>query len=760
MAQPPAIAQLIRSFRSIRAFRVRPLLARARHRLTTCPANPSPLAWAFIAITVVALGMRLWDLGGRTLHYDEILHAWYSYRFAEGLGYSHTPLTHGPFLFHGAAATFKIIGSSDWTVRLLPALFGTALVAMPYFLRRHLGNSGALATAVFLAASPSLLYFARFVRNDVFMAVWALALFTIMWHYLQRPRTSLLVGWTAVWALAYTTKESSFLLAGSFGLFLIIVAAPDLWRWVKGALPLTDIRPAGDLLIVLGTLSLPLWAPLVGLFQRLVIGLTLVNPDGNDPGIAAGEVIRANVETGAPAGGALFMAVFLVLTLVGISTFIGLLWDRRRWPWLALLFVVITFALFTSMFTNMVGFFTGYWGSLGYWIAQQPVERASQPIYYYAIGLSTYEFLVLIPALLGAVYFTIRGNLFDRSIVGWSVLTFMLFSFAGERMPWLLVGLTLPLTLVAGRTAGALIDRMAGARFALAGFVAGLGFTFAVPFLVIKLLEPADERSTLGISIAVGTIVTVGLGAIAVTFQRRMDPVLAAAQGALGVRVRERRSAVFAAAGVGALAMMLMFTVFVAGRASYSYAGFERPTELLVYSQTGQETSYASECIGHIAEGSGLGLNDMRILVGESDNFAWQWRWYVRDFDSVGSVEYRFMNETQPEEPLDVDVVLISRSVESKLDVALEGFIRAGDISHLWWFPNGAYGGITPSTLLEDATDIESWRIITDYFVGREYGGDMYQSHGVIYIAERHAAFADGCTDLRATTTASTDLPG
>jgi hypothetical protein len=102
--------------------------------------------------------------------------------------------------------------------------------------------------------------------------------------------------------------------------------------------------------------------------------------------------------------------------------------------------------------------------------------------------------------------------------------------------------------------------------------------------------------------------------------------------------------------------------------------------------------------------------------------------------------------------------VVISRSVESKLDVALEGYIRAGDISHLWWFPNGAYGGITPSTLLEDATDIESWRTIADYFVGRKYSGDMYQSHGVIYIAERHAAFADGCTDLRATTTASADV--
>ena len=47
---------------------------------------------------MLALGMRLWDLGSRSLHYDEILHAWYAWRLAEGVGYNHTPLTHGPYL--------------------------------------------------------------------------------------------------------------------------------------------------------------------------------------------------------------------------------------------------------------------------------------------------------------------------------------------------------------------------------------------------------------------------------------------------------------------------------------------------------------------------------------------------------------------------------------------------------------------------------------------------------------------------------------
>ena len=57
------------------------------------------VGWTYVAIITIAIITRLWDLSGRSLHYDEILHAWYSWMYSQGMGYSHTPLTHGPFLF-------------------------------------------------------------------------------------------------------------------------------------------------------------------------------------------------------------------------------------------------------------------------------------------------------------------------------------------------------------------------------------------------------------------------------------------------------------------------------------------------------------------------------------------------------------------------------------------------------------------------------------------------------------------------------------
>ena len=716
------------------------------------PEQVTRVGWAFIAIMVVALGMRLWDLGGRSLHYDEVLHAWYSWRFSEGLGYSHTPLTHGPFLFHGAAATFTLFGANDFTARLLPALFGTALVGLPFFLRRQLGTYGALATAVLLAISPSELYFGRFIRNDIYMAVWAVALLAIMWHYFQRPRTGTLVGWTVVWALAYTTKESAFLLAGSFGLFLLVLSGPSFWNWIKGHGKLSELPPAGDLLIVLGTLSLPLWAPIAGLGQGL-LGVTLVNADPNDPGIASGDVVRAAVETGAPAGGGIFIAVFLVAVLTAISVAIGLLWDRRRWPLLAGIFATIWLTLFTSVFGNWQGFFTGFWGSLGYWIAQQPVERASQPWYYYIVGLSTYEFLVLVLSMVGGAYLAIKGSLFDRTIVAWAVLTFILFTVAGEKMPWLLVGITVPLALVAGRTTGLLIEKVIDARFAAAGFLAGLGFVLLVPIALLRAIRSDDLSSDVWFWLSVAGLVVFAIGSIYLAFQLRMNPALAAASRALGVLKRQGTKPLFAAAALGGLSVILVFTVFVAGRASYSYAGFERPSELLVYSQAGQQTSYVSECINRIAKDSGIGRDELKVFIGESDNFAWQWRWYLRDY---GNVHFQFINSEALKETPEADIVMFSRNVEPSNKGVLEGeFTRVGEINHLWWFPNSAYGDLTPLSVLSDAGDRESLRTVTDYFIDRTYNGSMYRSTGVVYVANGLAHLADGCTDLRALADAS-----
>ncbi|MCK4696959.1 MAG: TIGR03663 family protein, partial [Dehalococcoidia bacterium] len=164
----------------------------------------------YALLIVIALVMRLWELGARAIHYDEVLHLVYSWNFAQGQGYSHDPMMHGPFQFDGNALIFFLFGDSDFTARLLPVIFGTALVALPFFLRRYLGRWGSLAVATLLAFSPLLLYYSRYARNDIYSAFWSLLLVVCMWRYFEERKARYLYIGAAALSFSFCTKEATY----------------------------------------------------------------------------------------------------------------------------------------------------------------------------------------------------------------------------------------------------------------------------------------------------------------------------------------------------------------------------------------------------------------------------------------------------------------------------------------------------------------------------------------------------------------------
>ena len=220
------------------------LIASLRHRVIALGRYEA----AFLAVIILALGLRLFELSGRTMHYDEAIHLHFSFKLANspgvalgwpwifGTDYFHSAWMHGPFQIEMVAAIFTIFGDSDFTSRLGYALFGTALVALPWFLRDHIGRRGALIAAVMLALSPALLYFSRFGRNDIIMMFWAVSLFILMWRYIHSNREPsgrrvYLYLASAILAFMFATKETAYLLTAIFGLIVFIIALPELIAW-------------------------------------------------------------------------------------------------------------------------------------------------------------------------------------------------------------------------------------------------------------------------------------------------------------------------------------------------------------------------------------------------------------------------------------------------------------------------------------------------------------------------------------------------
>ena len=178
-----------------------------------------------LLITLVAFILRIIDLDVRAIHHDESLHALYSWVFMKEMTYIHDPMTHGPFQFHIIALFYRFFGDSDFVTRLPSAVFGTSLVITPLFFRRWLGNSGMILASLFFALSPSLVYYSRFARNDVFIALWTVLIICSILRYREKRNFVWLLALSAVLALSFTTKETTFLTAAIILLYLNFLLA-------------------------------------------------------------------------------------------------------------------------------------------------------------------------------------------------------------------------------------------------------------------------------------------------------------------------------------------------------------------------------------------------------------------------------------------------------------------------------------------------------------------------------------------------------
>ena len=222
---------------------------------------------AFLGLALLALGMRLWELGGRAMHYDEAIHLHFSWVLYNLEGFVHSPWMHGPFQIELTALMLGIFGDSDFTARLGYALFGAALVALPYFFRDYLGRMGALCVSVMLMLSPALLYFSRFGRNDIIMVFLAVALLVLMWRYVNENRDRYLYLASAVLAVLFATKETSYFVVLIFGGIMFALALPQLVPCALGRVRFDGLAGPAGFLLLLVTLTLPQWSSAVGVFQ-------------------------------------------------------------------------------------------------------------------------------------------------------------------------------------------------------------------------------------------------------------------------------------------------------------------------------------------------------------------------------------------------------------------------------------------------------------------------------------------------------------
>ncbi|MBI2569664.1 MAG: TIGR03663 family protein [Candidatus Schekmanbacteria bacterium] len=318
-------------------------------------------------IIVVTAATRFYDLGSRPYHHDESLHAKFSYQLFRGEGYRYDPVYHGPLLYHLTALTFFLFGDSDTTARLYPALTGLLLVCLILYSRREIGDAQSVFCAALVALSPTCMYYSRFARNDIPVALYSLGIVIFGHRYFYKKRANDLRLVAVCMALSFTAKENTYITIFIFATFIGLMLSKQL---VFGSVrPMANTR----------SLIRELW------------------PDF----LSAGAI-----------------------------------------------FAVIYILLFSTFLTNPWGVWEGVTG-LKYWLGQQKQPRIPGPWWYYVPLLVVYELPAVCLTIIGSIVMR-RFDLLRLLMVHWTVLSFAMYSWANEKVPWLGVHIVVPMLLVAG----------------------------------------------------------------------------------------------------------------------------------------------------------------------------------------------------------------------------------------------------------------------------------------------------------------------
>jgi len=199
-----------------------------------------------VLLAAVAMGFRLPRLDHRPMHTDEAVHALKFQELIERGRYVYDPHDyHGPTLIYLTAPSMWLSGAKGFadttekTYRIVPALFGAALVLLLLPLLDGLGRAAALFAGLLTAVSPAMVFYSRYYIMEMLLVFFTTALIVAGWRYSRSRRTTwlLLAGLAA--GFMYATKETCVLAWAAMAVGLL-TARP----WVKNRPPAAEPFPS------------------------------------------------------------------------------------------------------------------------------------------------------------------------------------------------------------------------------------------------------------------------------------------------------------------------------------------------------------------------------------------------------------------------------------------------------------------------------------------------------------------------------------
>ncbi len=674
----------------------------------------------YAAILLIAIVSRFWNLGAYAFSHDECSHALYSYYLYNGTGYQHNPMMHGPFLYHIIALGYTLFGDTDFTARIMPAFFGVLAVMSPLLLRRWLGRWGTALAVLGVLISPNILFYSRMVWMDIYFLDFTIVMIAAMFHFFHTHKPAWMYTGMAALALAVCTKETSFMFGFLAVLYLLALLLWErtrqkshLWLFLGASLISVSLLVGGALLSQAGA-SAAAAAAGTDSAETAGKGLELVGALCSVIGmiLAAGTICTILIPSRYPLRSRLAEAlrdfswrtshVQVTGPLGEVEAVPVRSFRWKRWGIVAVILFLIYTLLYTTFFTNPAGF-AGLVTSITYWLAQHDVNRGGQPWYYYFLLLGMYDFLPLLFGVVATFYYLIRRivvllrgepedprdgepagqgstrlpwreeSVFVAFLVFWSAGTLILYTWAGEKMPFMGMHLAIPLVLLTAKFLGDIFGRVAWREVWQRG---GAWFMLLLPVTVFGIarlitLQPFQGMSLWDLKATGGWILT-----LLVTL------LLVALVLILGRRLRGRLA--WTAALATLVIVLGIFTVRFAWMAAYKNR--DMATELLVYAHGTPDLPLTMDEIADISERT---VGDKQIAVAYDDESSWPLEWYMREYPNRA-----FYGGTPTRDKLNVPIVLYGSANESKVKPFLGDDYNCFKRRLRWW-PNQQYYDLT-----------------------------------------------------------------
>ena len=742
------------------------------------------LSWEAILfgiILLLAVVSRFYDLGARVISHDETSHVYYAWRLFQGMGYSHDPITHGPFQFHFLALIYFLLGDSDYTARIPAAITSVAAIVFLWKYRRYLGSWGTLGAALMFLISPFLLYYGRYTRNEAFSVLFGVVSIWALLRYLETSKPKFLYWLTAATVLHFTAKETAFIYTAQAMVFLGLVFIWDLnkKKWAKpqyknifmigivlaglfiglsligsatapefpvsgeepsGLNPMTAIPLALTGAFLLGSLLAAIvgyqWKNLKTLpsFSALLLLGTLVLPQlAPFPSIALG----LNPLDYSPSG-RISTGIFIAI-LTAISVGIGLAWNKKEWLINFAIFYIPFTILYTTVFTNGNGFFTGLVGSLGYWLEQQAVERGNQPWYYYwLIQIPIYEYLPALGGLVTMIWVGFKRLFGDRPkpiqavpdspsqnqapvfelLAFWSLTSLIVYPIAGEKMPWLTAHITFPLILLSAWGFQKMMS-----KFDRENFIQKRGWLVLVLCLVFLT----------GLFSAIGTLLSSNppfqgqeLYMLQASGNFLSALAIAGASGyLLWVLVKDWPIRQFPiTVGLSIILILVILTTHAAMMAAY--VNYDEPTEYLVYAHGGRGIK---DALHQIEELSYRTTDSLGLEIAFDNETTYPYWWYLRNYENQ-----RYYGENPTRDLRNAPAILVGNNNYAKLEPIVGNAFYEFKYKRIVW-PNQDYYNLTWERIINAVKSPEIREGIFRIWLMRDYSKYAQATNKTINLA-------------------------